>query len=257
MKVVILAGGYGTRISEESVLRPKPMVEIGGRPILWHIMKHYSHYGYHDFVLCLGYKSHVIKDYFINYFLYESDITVQLVDGGKQIIHNYQAEPWTVTLVNTGEDTMTGGRLKRIRDYIGDESFMLTYGDGVSAIKIDDLVQYHREHGKLVTVTASQPTGRFGVIRLNDESRVESFQEKPKGEAGWVNAGFFVMSPKVFDYIDGDHTILEREPMENLAKDGELMAFKSTDFWYPMDTLRDKNHLDELWRVGTAPWKTW
>lgn len=257
MKVVILAGGYGTRISEESALRPKPMVEIGGRPIIWHIMKQYSRYGFHDFVLCLGYKGHMIKDYFMNYFCYEADITVHLDKKGQRIIHHYEAEPWRVTLVNTGEDTLTGGRLKRVRPHIGDEPFMLTYGDGVSAVDIGELVQYHRRHGKLATVTAAQPTGRFGVLSIAEDARVESFREKPREGSGWVNAGFFVMQPDVFDYIDGDATVLEREPLERLAREGELMAYHTTAFWQPMDTLRDKNYLEELWKSGSAPWKTW
>ncbi|MBP1995593.1 glucose-1-phosphate cytidylyltransferase [Paenibacillus eucommiae] len=257
MKVVILAGGYGTRISEESALRPKPMIEIGGRPMLWHIMKLYSHYGYNDFVICLGYKGNMIKDYYMNYFFYESDVSIHMADEGRCQIHQYEAEPWLVTLVNTGEDTMTGGRVKRIQKYIGDEPFMLTYGDGVSAINIKELVSYHQSHGKLATVTATQPTGRFGVLSLSDNGQVDSFKEKPKGEVGWVNAGFFVMSPKVFDYLGGDETVLEQEPLESLAQDGQLMGYKSTNFWHPMDTLRDKNYLEQLWKSGAAPWKMW
>lgn len=257
MKVVILAGGYGTRISEESHLRPKPMIEIGGKPILWHIMKTYSHYGYNDFIICLGYKGYKIKEYFTNYFAYEADITVNLDKQGECIIHNYEAEPWRVTLVNTGEDTMTGGRLKRIQKYVDNSPFLLTYGDGVSAINIEDLVKHHNSHGKLVTVTATRPTGRFGVLHLNEESQVDSFQEKPKNEGGWVNAGFFIMDSKVFQYIDNDQTVLEKEPLENIAKEGQLMAYQCNDFWYPMDTLRDKNYLEQLWKSGAAPWKRW
>lgn len=257
MKVVILAGGFGTRISEESHLKPKPMIEIGERPILWHIMKIYSHYGFTDFIICLGYKGYHIKEYFAHYFLHESDVTFDFMNGNEQLIHTHSAEPWRVTLANTGVDTMTGGRVKRIRPYIGDETFMLTYGDGVSDVNIKDLAAYHKRHGKLATVTITQPAGRFGALNLSDENLVNGFQEKPKGDGAWVNAGFFVMEPKVFEYIEDDTTILEREPLENLARDGQLVAYKHSGFWQPMDALRDKNYLEELWKSGKASWKTW
>jgi glucose-1-phosphate cytidylyltransferase len=258
MKVVILAGGFGTRISEESHLRPKPMIEIGERPILWHIMKSYSRHGFNDFVICLGYKGFVIKEYFAHYFLHESDVTFEFGPGGQQrIVHTHTAEPWKVTLVDTGMDTMTGGRVRRIRPYVGEEPFLLTYGDGVADVDIRELVEFHRRHGRLATVTAAQPTGRFGALKLGTGDLVEEFQEKPRCGGGWINAGFFVMEPGVFDYIEGDGTYLEREPMENLARSGQLMAFRHEGFWQPMDTLRDKNLLESLWRSGKAPWKTW
>lgn len=257
MKVVILAGGFGTRISEESHLKPKPMIEIGEQPILWHIMKNYSYYGFNDFIICLGYKGYVIKEYFAHYFLHESDVTFDFKDNNREIIHNHSAEPWRVTLVNTGVDTMTGGRVKRIRQFVNNETFMLTYGDGVSDVNIKKLVEYHKLHGKLATVTSTQPGGRFGALNISDDNRVLGFQEKPKGDGAWINAGFFVMEPEVFNYIDNDSTILEREPLENLAKDGQLMTYKHDGFWLPMDTLRDKNRLEELWQSGKAPWKIW
>jgi glucose-1-phosphate cytidylyltransferase len=257
MKVVILAGGFGTRISEESHLRPKPMIEIGERPILWHIMKIYSHYGFNDFIICLGYKGYCIKEYFAHYFLHESDVTFDFKNASEQLIHNHAAEPWRVTLANTGVDTMTGGRVKRIQPYVGNETFMLTYGDGVSDINIKALVDYHKAHGKLATVTTTQPAGRFGALTVSDDNKVNGFQEKPKGDGAWINAGFFVMEPKVFDYIKDDATILERDPLENLAKDAQLVAYKHSGFWQPMDTLRDKNHLEELWKSGKALWKVW
>ncbi len=257
MKVVILAGGYGTRISEESHLKPKPMIEIGGRPILWHIMKIYSHYGFNDFIVCLGYKGYCIKEYFANYFLHESDVTFDFKNQDSRIVHHHYAEPWTVTLINTGVDTMTGGRVKRVRKYIGDEPFMLTYGDGVSEIDISRLVEHHKSHGRLATVTSTQPVGRFGALDLNGDSLVKGFQEKPKGDGAWINAGFFVLQPEIFDYIDGDSTVFEKEPLERLAKDGQLMAFKNAGFWHPMDTMRDKNLLEDLWKEGRAPWKVW
>jgi glucose-1-phosphate cytidylyltransferase len=256
MKVVILAGGFGTRISEESHLKPKPMIEIGERPILWHIMKIYSHYGFNDFIICLGYKGYFIKEYFAHYFLHEADVTFDFSESNRQTIHNHFAEPWKVTLVNTGFETMTGGRVKRIQPYIPNEPFMLTYGDGVADIDIQKLVDFHKSHGKLATVTSTQPSGRFGALALN-ENQVVSFQEKPKGDSSWVNAGFFVMEPKVFDFLESDQTILEREPLEKLAQIGELMTFKHSGFWQPMDTMRDKNLLDNLWQTGKAPWKTW
>jgi len=257
VKVVILAGGLGTRISEESHLKPKPMIEIGGKPILWHIMKHYSYYGFNDFIICLGYKGYYIKEYFAHYFLHESDVTFDFRNGNQQIIHNHTAEPWRVTLVDTGLETMTGGRVRRIKQFIGEETFMLTYGDGVSDVNINKLVEFHKSHGKLATVTATQPSGRFGALSLGDNNLVYGFQEKPKGDGSWINAGFFVLQPDVFDYIEGDSTVFEKEPLENLAKDGELAAFKHSGFWHPMDTLRDKRQLEQLWESGNPPWKVW
>lgn len=257
MKVVILAGGFGTRISEESHLKPKPMIEIGERPILWHIMKSYSHYGFNDFVVCLGYKGYCIKEYFAHYFLHESDVTFDFRSGNERMVHYHSAEPWQVTLVNTGLETMTGGRVKRVREYVGNETFMLTYGDGVSNVDLGQLVAAHRQSGKLATVTSVQPSGRFGALELAENGQVQGFQEKPKGDGSWINAGFFVLEPQVFDYIADDATVLEREPLEGLARDGQLMAYKHPGFWQPMDTLRDKNHLDDLWKSGRAPWKVW
>lgn len=257
MKVVILAGGFGTRISEESHLKPKPMIEIGERPILWHIMKLYSYYGFNDFVICLGYKGYCIKDYFAHYFLHESNVTFDFRNGNEKIIHNHSAEPWRVTLVDTGLETMTGGRVKRIKPYVEDKPFMLTYGDGVSDVNIQQLLEFHKSHGKLVTVTATQPSGRFGALDLSETNQVKGFKEKPQGDNAWINAGFFVMQPEVFDYIEGDGTYLERAPLEDLAGDGELMAYKHTGFWQPMDTLRDKMLLENLWQSGKAPWKKW
>jgi glucose-1-phosphate cytidylyltransferase len=256
MKVVILAGGFGTRISEESHLKPKPMVEIGEKPILWHIMKIYSYYGFNDFVICLGYKGYYIKEYFANYFLHESDVTFDFRNADERIIHNNTAEPWRVTLLDTGLETMTGGRLKRIKAYIGEETFMLTYGDGVSDVNISEVVDFHKFHGKFVTVTAAQPGGRFGALDL-DNNLVRGFKEKPKGDYSWVNAGFFVMEPEVFDYIKDDSTVLEEEPLFRLAQDGQLIAYKHKGFWQPMDTLRDKNLLESLWQSRKAPWKIW
>ncbi len=256
MKVVILAGGLGTRISEETVVRPKPMVEIGGRPILWHIMKIYSHYGFDDFIICLGYKGYIIKEYFANYFLHQSDVTIDLQRNGLEI-HQSKAEPWKITLVDTGVNTMTGGRIKRIQKYVGNESFMLTYGDGVGDIDVLALVKYHQRCNKFATVTSVQPSGRFGSLSLDDKKNVLSFQEKPKGDGAWINGGFFVLEPEVFDYIKADETVWEKEPLEGLAKDGQLMAFTHCGFWQPMDTLRDKNHLEELWKSEKAPWKVW
>lgn len=257
MKVVILAGGYGTRISEESHLKPKPMIEIGERPILWHIMKIYSSYGFNDFIICLGYKGYCIKEYFAHYFLHESDVTFDFQNQNQRLIHTHSAEPWRVTLVNTGLETMTGGRVKRIREYVENEPFMLTYGDGVADVNLQELLGYHKAHGKIATVTSIQPSGRFGALELTETNLVNGFQEKPAGDGAWINAGFFVLQPEIFEYIDGDETFLEREPLENLAKDGELVAFKHSGFWQPMDTLRDKNHLDYLWKSGEAPWKSW
>ena len=257
MKVVILAGGFGTRISEESHLRPKPMIEIGDRPILWHIMKIYSHYGFNDFIICLGYKGNCIKEYFAHYFLYESDVTFDFTNSNERLIHSHSAEPWSVTLVNTGLETMTGGRVKRIQPYVGTEPFMLTYGDGVSDVDISKLGAFHKAHGKIATLTTTQPTGRFGALNLSDQGRVLNFKEKPKGDGGWVNAGFFVLQPEIFDYIEGDSTFFELEPLERLASKGDLLAFKHDGFWQPMDTMRDKNLLDEHWNSGNAPWKVW
>lgn len=257
MKVVILAGGYGTRISEESHMKPKPMIEIGEKPILWHIMKIYTHFGFNEFIICLGYKGYSIKEYFANYFLHESDVTFDFRSENKSVIHSNTAEPWEVTLVNTGLDTMTGGRVKRIQPYVGNEPFMLTYGDGVSDVNITDLVDYHKKNGKLATVTATQPKGRFGSLNLSYSNQVEEFHEKPQGDGSWINAGFFVMQPEVFDYIQDDNTILEVDPLENLARDKQIMAYKHTGFWQPMDTLRDKVLLEELWTTGKAPWKLW
>lgn len=258
MKVVILAGGFGTRISEESHLKPKPMVEVGERPILWHIMKTYSHYGFNDFIICLGYKGYCIKEYFAHYYLHEADVTFDFRNRNERIVHAHTAEPWQVTLVDTGSDTMTGGRVKRIQAYIGCEPFMLTYGDGVSDVDISALVAYHKKHGKLATVTSVQPSGRFGALALSSGNNlVRGFEEKPKGDNAWINAGFFVLQPEVFDLISNDSTIFEREPLEVMARSGELVAYKHPGFWQPMDTLRDKNHLDELWKNRKAPWKVW
>lgn len=257
MKVVILAGGFGTRISEESHLKPKPMIEIGGKPILWHIMKMYSFYGFNDFVICLGYKGYSIKEYFAHYFLHESDVTFDFRNDNQRIVHHHSAEPWRVTLVNTGLETMTGGRVKKVRPYVGEEPFMLTYGDGVSDVNIRNLVDYHTAHGKHATVTSIQPVGRFGAIDLTDENLVRGFHEKPKGDGLWINGGFFVLQPEVFDYIDSDDTMFERAPLETLAEQGQLAAYKHDGFWQAMDTLRDKTLLEELWESGSAPWKTW
>ncbi|MSM40077.1 MAG: glucose-1-phosphate cytidylyltransferase [Geobacter sp.] len=257
MKVVILAGGFGTRISEESHLKPKPMIEIGGRPILWHIMKIYSSYGFNDFVICLGYKGYCIKEYFAHYFLHESDVTFDFRDENRRIVHSHTAEPWRVTLVDTGLETMTGGRVKRVAPYLDGEPFMLTYGDGVGDVNIAELVAFHRANGRLATVTTTQPSGKFGALNLGNDDRVMSFQEKPKGDGHWINAGFFVMQPEVLGYLDGDAMVLEKEPLERLAGDGELMAYKHHGFWQPMDTLRDKMHLEDLWKEGAAPWKLW
>ena len=256
MKAVILAGGFGTRISEETVLIPKPMIEIGGKPILWHIMKIYSCYGIQDFIICCGYKGYLIKEYFANYFLHTSDITISLNENKMQF-HDRRAEPWNVTLIDTGENTMTGGRIKRVADFIKDEqSFCLTYGDGVADIDITKSIEFHQQHGKLATLTATYPPGRFGALDISD-STVLSFKEKPKGDGGMINGGFFVLSPSVLDYIEDDGSIWEQKPLMNLAEDGELMAYEHTGFWQPMDTLRDKNALESLWESGSAPWKMW
>ena len=257
MKVVILAGGYGTRLSEETDLRPKPMVEIGGRPILWHIMKTYSYWGFNQFVILSGYKSHIIKEYFINYYTRYSDITVDMTNNSVQL-HNIRNEPWKVTMLYTGSDTQTGGRLLRAKSFLDNERFMLTYGDGVSDINIPELIQCHETSQKLVTLSSVQTAGRFGSIEININGTVESFKEKPIGDGAWINGGFFVMEPGIFDYLtDGDATILERKPLENLAEAGQLNAYKHSGFWRPMDTLRDKNELINMWTNGTAPWALW
>jgi glucose-1-phosphate cytidylyltransferase len=256
MKVVLLAGGLGTRISEETQVKPKPMIEIGGKPILWHIMKMYSAHGITDFIICLGYKGYVIKEYFANYFLHMSDVTFDMRDNS-QVVHNASAEPWRVTLVDTGDETMIGGRIKRVLPYIGDDAaFCLTYGDGVGDVDIRQSIEFHHREQRLATVTAVQPPGRFGSLTY-DGLRVTGFQEKPVGDGGWINGGFFVLSPKVGDYIEGDATVWEREPMERLAAEEQLAAFFHKGFWQPMDTLRDKRHLEELWASGKAPWKIW
>ncbi len=256
MKTVILAGGLGTRIAEETGVRPKPMIEIGGKPVLWHIMKLYAAHGIVDFVICLGYKGYVIKEYFSNYFLHNSDVTFHM-QCNRMEVHNQHAEPWRVTLVDTGEHAMTGGRLKRVQPYVKDEeSFCMTYGDGVSDVDISELITFHRAQGTLATLTAAQPPGRFGAVIL-DGSRVERFQEKPPGDGAWISGGFFVMSPKVIEYIDGDETVLEQEPLQSLARNGELSAYRHPGFWHPLDTLRDKLYLEQLWSRGQAPWKTW
>jgi glucose-1-phosphate cytidylyltransferase len=256
MKAVILAGGLGTRISEETHTRPKPMIEIGGRPILWHIMKLYSAHGVNDFVICCGYKGYIIKEYFANYFLHMSDITFHMSENRMEV-HQHKAEPWRVTLVDTGESTLTGGRLKRVGDHIkGDEAFCFTYGDGVSDVNIGATIDFHRQHCKLATVTAVQPPGRYGALQLAANT-VTGFREKPPGDGGLINGGYFVLSPKVLDFIHGDQTSWEAEPLTKLASLGELMAFEHLGFWQPMDTLRDKNHLEELWLAGQAPWRVW
>lgn len=255
MKAVILAGGLGTRIAEETSTRPKPMVEIGGKPILWHIMKMYSAHGVNEFVICCGYKGYIIKEYFANYFLHMSDVTFDMSNNGMEI-HHKKAEPWKVTLVDTGENTLTGGRLKRVRDYIGDDAFCFTYGDGVGSVDITALIEFHKAHGKSATVTAVQPPGRFGALEMSG-SKVNRFVEKPHGDGMYINGGFFVLNPKVIDLIDDDGTIWERNPLEKLAATGELQAFKHDGFWQPMDTLRDKQQLEELWQSGQAPWKAW
>ncbi|GGY28956.1 glucose-1-phosphate cytidylyltransferase [Pseudoduganella albidiflava] len=256
MKAVILAGGLGTRLSEETSVRPKPMVEIGGKPILWHIMKSYSAHGINDFVICCGYKGYVIKEFFANYFLHTSDVTFDMQANSVEV-HTRNAEPWRVTVVDTGDDSMTGGRLKRIKKFVEhEEAFCFTYGDGVSDVDVAASIAFHRSHGKLATMTAVQPPGRFGAIEI-DGSRIVRFKEKPQGDGNWINGGFFVLSPKAIDYVDADATIWEKEPMEGLARDGQIDAFFHAGFWQPMDTLRDKIHLEELWQSGRAPWKRW
>ncbi|HLN47142.1 MAG TPA: glucose-1-phosphate cytidylyltransferase [Magnetospirillaceae bacterium] len=255
MKAVILAGGLGTRISEETQTRPKPMVEIGGKPVLWHIMKTYSHHGIDDFIICCGYKGYLIKEYFANYALHQSDVTFD-IRRRDVVIHQSGAEPWSVTLVDTGEETATGGRLRRVAPYIGDEDFCFTYGDGVSDVDITALVEFHRRQGALATVTAVHPPGRFGVLTLTRD-KITAFAEKPSDDAGWINGGYFVLSPKAIGYVADDDTAWEREPMERLARDGQLAAFVHAGFWQPLDTLRDRNLLNDLWNGGNAPWKTW
>lgn len=255
MKVLLLAGGLGTRISEETHLKPKPMVEIGGKPILWHIMKMYSHYGFNEFVVLLGYKGYVVKEFFANYFMHNSDVTVDLAEN-KITIHDNKSEPWKITLLDTGLHSMTGGRLLRAKKYIGEEPFMLTYGDGVSDVNIKALEEYHRSHSGCITMTSVQPDGRFGSLKM-DGDRISQFLEKPKGDGGWINGGFFVCDPKVLEYLDDDSTIFERKPLERMAEDKELYSFKHTGFWKPMDTLRDKNQLEEMLSNNTAKWKTW
>jgi len=257
MKVVILAGGFGTRLSEETSIKPKPMVEIGEKPILWHIMKIYSFYGFNEFIICLGYKGYLIKEYFANYFLHESDVEFNFTKGdGARIIHN-TTEPWKVTLIDTGENTMTGGRLLRIKEYVGDQTFLMTYGDGVSNVNINELIDYHKKHGKIATITVAYPTARFGMLKIDANNLVEEFKEKPKDDSGKVNAGFFVLEPKVFEYIKDDQTFFEKEPLERLANEKQLCAYIHNGFWMPMDKLSDKVELEKLWNSGKAPWKIW
>jgi glucose-1-phosphate cytidylyltransferase len=257
MKVVILAGGFGTRISEETHTIPKPLIKIGDHPILWHIMKIYSTYGFNDFVICLGYKGYKIKEYFVNYLLHHSDFSIDLASTAKPVIYNHSSEPWKVTLIDTGLNTLTGGRIKRIQQYIGNEPFMLTYGDGLADINLKDLLNFHKSHGKLATVTAVQPEGRFGSLQITEGLSVSKMQEKLPGDGMWINGGFFICQPEVFNYIGGDQTIFEREPLETLASSGELMAFKHRGFWQPMDTLKEKRELENLWQADKAPWKKW
>lgn len=257
MKVVLLAGGFGTRISEESHLKPKPMIEIGGMPILWHIMKEYSYYGFNEFIICAGYKQHVIKEYFADYYLHRSDVTFNFTKENSMIVHNNVAEPWKVTIIDTGLNTMTGGRIRRVKEYIGDETFMLTYGDGVCSINISDLYKYHKKTGKLATMTAIQPGSRFGNMSIGENGVIESFAEKSKENGGWINGGYMVLEPQVIDYIEGDNTTFEREPLEKLAEMKELAAYKFDGFWQCMDTLRDKNMLEELISKNKAPWMVW
>lgn len=257
MKAVILAGGLGTRLSEETVVKPKPMVEIGGKPILWHIMKIYSAHGINEFIICLGYKGYIIKEYFANYYRHMSDITFDLGNNSEKV-HNSYSEKWKVTLVDTGEESMTGGRIRRIYDYVKDDkAFCLTYGDGVADVDISALINFHESHGKLATLTATKPPGRFGALHIDGKNVVTAFQEKPEGDGNIINGGFFVLSPKVIDYIEGDETSWEKEPLTNLAKDNQLLAYRHTKFWQPMDTLRDRHYLEDLWQLKKAPWKIW
>ena len=256
MKVVILAGGLGTRLSEETDIKPKPMVEIGEYPIIWHIMKVYSHFGFNDFIICLGYKGYVIKEYFANYFLHKSDVEIDIRDNKIKYL-NSTTEPWKISLVDTGLNTMTGGRIKRVKKFLENETFMLTYGDGLSDVNISDLLKFHRNHNGIATVTAVQPAGRFGSLSIGQEDNTSSFLEKPPGDNSWINGGFFVLEPEVIDYISGDNTVWERDPLEKISKNRQLIAYKHSGFWQPMDTLRDKNYLNELWRTRKAPWKLW
>lgn len=256
MKVLILAGGYGTRLQEETEVRPKPMVEIGGKPIIWHIMKMYSHYGFNEFVVLLGYKGYFIKEYFVNYFLHQSDVTIDLQKNNIEI-HKTKAEPWKITLIDTGLDTSTGGRLKRAQNFVKNETFMLTYGDGVGNINIPELLKFHKEKGKYATITAVKPLGRFGALNLDNNDEIISFKEKTDADNAWINGGFFVLEPQIFDYIKDDSTLWEAKPLENLIKDNQLSAYKHTDFWKAMDTLRDKVELEKLWNSKDAPWKIW
>ena len=256
MKVVILAGGLGTRLSEETIVKPKPMVEIGEKPIIWHIMKIYPYYGFNDFIICLGYKGYMLKEYFANYFLHQSDITVDMEKNTIEY-HKSRAEKWKITLVDTGFDTQTGGRIKRIESYIQNETFMMTYGDGVGDINVKQSLEFHKKNKKFATITAVQPLGRFGAVNIDNSQNVLSFQEKPKGDGSWINGGFFVLEPEIFDYIKDDNSIWEKEPLENLAKDNQLIANKHHGFWRPMDTLRDKKQLDEMWKNNKALWKLW
>lgn len=255
-KVVILAGGSGSRLAEETEIRPKPLVEIGGRPILWHIMKIYSKFGLNDFVICLGYKGYMIKEYFANYDLHMSDVTFDL-SSNSTIVHYRRAEPWRITLVDTGNATMTGGRIRRVRDYIGERDFCLTYGDGLAEIDVAALLAYHDKRGLPATITAVQPAGRFGALNLDSDDNVLGFDEKPRGDGSWINGGFLVLSPKVIDYIEGDETVFEQKPLQQLSAEGKLAAYRHTGFWHPMDTLRDKRHLEDLWATGSAPWRMW
>lgn len=258
MKVVILAGGFGTRISEESQFKPKPMVELGGMPIIWHIMKLYSSYGFNEFIICAGYKQHVIKEYFADYFLHTSDITFDFTSGkNEMIVHRNSSEHWKVTVVDTGLNTMTGGRVKRIKKYVGNEPFMLTYGDGVSDVNIAELVEFHKSHGKLVTMSAYNPGQRFGVLDIDESGRINEFREKTSGDGSFINIGYMVCQPEFIDYIDGDETVLEKKPLETVAKLGELMAYKHTGFWQCMDTVREKEQLEKMWNNNNAPWKIW
>lgn len=257
MKVVILAGGLGTRISEESHLKPKPMIEIGGMPILWHIMKTYSHYGFNEFIICCGYKGYQIKEYFADYYLHRSDITFDFAADNEMTIHNNVAEPWKVTLIDTGLNTMTGGRIKRVMDYINNETFLLTYGDGVSDLDVNELIKFHKKKGKIATITAIQPGGRFGVLDVEDNDQIHSFSEKSKEDGGWINGGFMVFEPAILDYIGGDDSILERDPLEKLAKEGQLMAYRHDGFWQCMDTQRDREYLEKLIVENKAPWMKW
>ncbi|MFH1824989.1 MAG: glucose-1-phosphate cytidylyltransferase [Candidatus Firestonebacteria bacterium] len=256
MKVVILAGGLGTRLGEETSIRPKPMIEIGEKPILWHVMKIYSHYGFNDFIICLGYKGYMIKEYFANYFMHQSDVTIDLTKNETEV-HISKAEPWKITLVDTGLNTMTAGRIKKVQKYIGNKTFMLTYGDGVGDVNIKKLVEFHKKHGKFATITSVQPSGRFGALTLEKDDKVIAFQEKPKGDGAWINGGFFVLEPQIFDYINSDDVLWEKEPLEKLASECQLLAYKHSGFWQPMDTLRDRTHLEELWKSVKAPWKVW